>query len=411
MALRIAIVGCGPAGLSSAVALHDAGFSVTLYERFEAPHPVGSGLMLQPTGLAVLEWLGLRQQVELSGQRINGMLGKTVSSNKTVLDIKYTVLPGDLYGVAIHRATLFHVLHEAVKARNIHINTDWDVGACHHDKSTVSLSDVHDQKISAQYDLIVDASGRQSKLVALAELKTRSRPLDYGALWSTVRLGDHGFSKQLLEQRYRAASIMAGVLPCGQLPGQQDALATLFWSIKSADYDQTVARGIDALKHDICKIWPAVEPLLQQITDFSQLSFAQYSHHTLKKPYSQRIAFIGDAAHATSPQLGQGANMALLDAKALTAALTHAQTIDAALQDYARLRRMHVRLFQAASLSLTPLYQSDSVVFPWIRDTFFQPVSKLPFAARLMTSLGAGTLAQPVQKISAYEAKHSATRK
>ena len=80
---KIAIIGCGPAGLSAAIALHDKGHAVSIFERFEKAGPVGSGLMLQPTGLAVLERFGLRDEVEAIGQRIDGMLGR-IAPNGTV---------------------------------------------------------------------------------------------------------------------------------------------------------------------------------------------------------------------------------------------------------------------------------------------------------------------------------------
>lgn len=403
---NIAIVGCGPAGLSTAIALYQSGHEVTLFERFEAPQPVGSGLMLQPTGLAVLSWLGLQKQVELLGQRIDGMLGKIANSDKVVLDIKYSTLPGELYGVAIHRASLFHVLYEAVLARNIKIHTGWEICSLKYHANSVSLIDVSQRETSLRFDLVVDASGCQSKLLSVVK-PVNKVSLEYGALWGTVKLDDHGFNRSLLEQRYRAASVMAGVLPCGHLPGENCSLATFFWSIKSSDYAGTVDRGIEPLKKNILQVWPEVEPLIEQIADFSQLAHAQYSHHTMHTPYSDRIVFVGDTAHATSPQLGQGANMALLDARALAAALAAAPAgsdfPDTALKDYARMRRTHVRLFQTASLGLTPLYQSDSKLLPWFRDTFFQPVSKIPVAARLMTSLGAGLLMQPVRSIEKYE--------
>ena len=56
--MDIAVVGAGPGGLSTALFLSRAGHRVTIFERFSTPHPVGSGLMLQPTGLAVLDALG-----------------------------------------------------------------------------------------------------------------------------------------------------------------------------------------------------------------------------------------------------------------------------------------------------------------------------------------------------------------
>jgi salicylate hydroxylase len=59
MRLRIAICGCGPAGLAAALLLHRGGHHVVILERFERAKPLGSGLIVQPTGLVVLHELGL----------------------------------------------------------------------------------------------------------------------------------------------------------------------------------------------------------------------------------------------------------------------------------------------------------------------------------------------------------------
>ena len=63
--LDIAIAGCGIAGLASAAMLARDGHRVTIFERFAAPAPVGSGLLLQPTGLAVLRAMGLDRKIRL----------------------------------------------------------------------------------------------------------------------------------------------------------------------------------------------------------------------------------------------------------------------------------------------------------------------------------------------------------
>ncbi|TJX12514.1 MAG: FAD-dependent monooxygenase, partial [Mesorhizobium sp.] len=109
--------------------------------------------------------------------------------------------------------------------------------------------------------------------------------------------------------------------------------------------------GIDAWKERVLRLWPHAEAFTSQIDSFDQLSLARYGHHTMKFPVGRRLAVIGDAAHSTSPQLGQGANMALLDAAALSHALARADGVEAALETYARARRWHVRTFQALSLA------------------------------------------------------------
>ena len=225
---NLAITGCGPAGLSAAIFLHDQGHSVSLYERFDEPKPVGSGLMLQPTGLQVLDNLGLRADAEALGQRVDGMLGKIAPNGKVVLDINYQVLSPDLYGVAIHRASLFHVLYEAVKLRSIPIVTNCDITGLERKGGKVSLTSVSGIVDDAKFDLVIDATGRQSNLLSHAMQKPKHRKLAYGALWGTVSYDAAVFNAKLLEQRYKAANVMVGVLPCGTLPGGDTQVATFF---------------------------------------------------------------------------------------------------------------------------------------------------------------------------------------
>jgi len=416
----IAIVGCGPAGLSAAIALHDAGHTLTLFEQFDKPGPVGSGLMLQPTGLRVLERFGLRAETESLGQRIDGMLGRVAPDGKVVLDINYRVLSnkreGELYGLAIHRAALFDVLYKAVQERNINVITGQTISNTvlntkRTTQPTVQLIDQSDEPLNEHFDLVIDASGSGSTLAKQSGLFKEPKKLPYGALWTTVELDDQSFDKTILEQRYQAASIMVGVLPCGRLPEQNQSLATLFWSIRSDEYQGFVDAGLDTWKTRVAEHWPSVSSLLENITDIDQLTHATYSHHTLSQPYAPGVVFIGDAAHATSPQLGQGANMAFLDALALTEAINCSDNHSDYAVLYAKSRRRHVKLFQAASYLLTPFYQSDSRLLPALRDTLFEPVSKLPLSDKLVTSLGSGLMTNPIEQIDKQVERYNRTNR
>jgi len=113
--LKIAIAGAGPGGLAAALYLHRAGHHVTLLERFAEPSAVGSGLILQPTGLTVLDDLGLFDDIAALGSRIDRLFGADATSGRTVLDVRYAAIKGGRHGIAVHRAALFHVLFEAVQ--------------------------------------------------------------------------------------------------------------------------------------------------------------------------------------------------------------------------------------------------------------------------------------------------------
>ena len=117
--LDIAIAGAGPAGLAAALFLKRAGHRVALFERFEQPAPVGSGLILQPTGLTVLDALGLLDGIKALGSRIDRLHGADARSGRTVLDVRYGTQRGGRFGLAVHRAALFGVLHAAAVAEGV----------------------------------------------------------------------------------------------------------------------------------------------------------------------------------------------------------------------------------------------------------------------------------------------------
>ena len=111
--MDVAVLGAGPAGMASALYLNRLGHRVTIFERFETARPLGSGLMLQPTGQAVLDDLGLLPRIASLGQRIERLDGRDARTGRVVLDVRYAALRRG-HAIGVHRAALFSVLHEAV---------------------------------------------------------------------------------------------------------------------------------------------------------------------------------------------------------------------------------------------------------------------------------------------------------
>jgi salicylate hydroxylase len=395
--LDIAIAGCGPCGLTAALLLHRAGHKVTLFERFNSARPVGSGLMIQPTGMAVLARLGLLDAVLAQGSRVDRLFGK--AGERVVLDVRYTALRRpDLFGIGIHRASLFMILHEAVRQSGIAIHTDRTLTGSSLVGTKRALH-FADGDTSGPHDLVVDALGTRTPLAPPS-----GRELAYGALWASLDWPQEGgFNPHMLEQRYNRANIMAGVLPIGTPPDAQSPKAAFFWSLRADRLEDWRQGGLAPWKNQVAALWPDCAPLLDQLHDVAQLTFARYAHRTLRAPAEPALVHIGDAWHSASPQLGQGANMALLDAWALAKGLAGACNIDEGIAQGVKLRRRHVLIYQWLTALFTPVYQSDSRLLPLIRDRLVGPLSRFWPATTIQAAMVSGLIADPLRPLGLHE--------
>jgi salicylate hydroxylase len=339
------------------------------------------------------------------GAPIDRILGRVSSSNRRVLDVRYDALGPGWRALAVHRAALFGTLHSAVMSAGIAIVHSAELVRTESSSGEVSLVTA-DGRRHGGFDLVVDAAGAHSPL---AQGIARRKILSYGALWVNVPCrADWRGSPNYLEQRYERASFMAGVLPVGSRALGEPRLCAFFWSLRRDREAAWRDAGVHAWKREVATLWPDAESLLEPVTDLTQVTFAQYDHYTARVPFSGRIVHIGDAAHATSPQLGQGANMALLDALALSRSLEMAPSVEHALRTYARMRQWHVRTFQWASAAFTPFYQSDGRVLPFLRDWLTAPLSQLPIGRQVLVRLVSGMTVPPLRG-SRFEALRLST--
>jgi 2-polyprenyl-6-methoxyphenol hydroxylase-like FAD-dependent oxidoreductase len=384
--LDIGIAGCGVAGLAVGALLARAGHRVVAFDQWESPSPLGSGVIIQPVGLVVLDAMEAGDALRALGAPLRRLYGKSEPSGRVVLDVRYAALGADApNGLGMHRAALFQVLFDAALNAGVRI------------ENGVRIVDAHDGRFvfahgreSTRFDLLLDCLGMRSPLCAKP-----AEPLAFGALWANVD-AHMDFAEDALEQRYERARKMAGVLPIGRVTADGAQQAAFFWSLKGEAFDTWRAHGLEAWKDEALSLWPRLAPVLGQITSAEQLIFARYAHRTLVSPLARHVVHVGDSWHCASPQLGQGANMALLDALALSRALESQSDLEIALKEYQRMRLWHIRLYQLASYLFTPAYQSDSAALAWLRDRIMAPISRTWPAPQVLAALVAGQLGAPL---------------
>jgi 2-polyprenyl-6-methoxyphenol hydroxylase-like FAD-dependent oxidoreductase len=384
--LRIAIVGYGTAGQAAAVFLHAQGHTLRVFEQAPEPGPVGAGFLLQPIGLGVLTELGLHEQVLARGQRVDRLHGCNLRG-RSVMDMRYADHAQGCFGLGLTRGSLFEVLRAAYPAA-----AGICTGTCI-DQVTPDGRHLIDREGGSHgpFDLIIAADGAHSRLRQAAPRQIRRERLySWGALWCLVPADAWPHTAEL-RQRYAGTREMIGMLPVGQRVGHPGRWLTFYFSLPGDDVDHFDAESFERMRQRVAALWPEVSLPLAHIESAQQMNRARYRDVVMRRPVEGRVVFLGDAAHAMSPQLGQGVNMALLDVQALADALAAPIDVDDALDLYRRSRRAHLAVYQRLSRWLTPLFQSERAILAGMRDLAFGPLGRMPVARGQMLKILTGT--------------------
>ncbi len=397
----VGIIGCGTAGAAAALFLAREGHRITVYERVPDPGAVGAGVLIQPTGQRVLQELGLLEPVLARGARVTGLRCVT-PRNRPIVEIAYRNLGPDQFGLGVHRGVLFETLFRATRGEpGITVRCGIEIEDLAAQGARNFVVEKESRQRHGPHDLIVVADGARSQLRDDTALHKRVTPYPWGAVWCILEDPQRAFPDTLY-QVADGTRRLVGFLPTGRGPGAADGppLVSLFWSVQCDRVDRE-CRGDRFLpwKEEILRYIPQAETVLAQLTSPDQVLFSRYLDVRMATWNTANVVYLGDAAHATSPQLGQGCNLALLDAATLGRSIAAHPELPAALDAYSRARRRHLAYYQFATRALTLLFQSDHAFLGPLRDLGMGLGGRLPWINRQMTLTMAGVSLGPFARL------------
>ncbi|MFI7605355.1 FAD-dependent monooxygenase [Micromonospora sp. NPDC049366] len=318
--LRVLIVGGGVAGLATAAALRSWGATLDVVERTAVPDEAGTGIYLTGNATRMLDVLGVREPVadlavEIKQQRSTNRQGRALF-DIDVAGLWDGVGPCvSLRRPDLHRALLAHVADVPIRwgRRPVTLAQEGERVAVGFDDDTTE-----------RYDLVVGADGVNSTVrrVAFDGHAARTLP-QYAYRWLAPRLDSEPVWSVLLGRgtQFLTIPVSDEQTYCyyndgavADRPGWRDELR--------AGYPERVGTLLDALDAD------------------GAAPHAGWNQEVDLRSWSRgRVLLIGDAAHATSPNMAQGAAMALEDAVVLAESLTAAGSVGEALRAYETRRR------------------------------------------------------------------------
>lgn len=384
--LRIAIVGCGTAGPAAAVLLCRQGHDVVLFERADECKAVGAGFLLQPSGMVVLKELGILDDVLAHAAKVD-RLHVLDSSGGTLLDLNYREIGQGSFGAGLHRPVLLHHLLKAMAEAGVEVRWGWEIEEVLRAENRWKLRSADGNQCDG-FDLLIVADGARSKLRDLAGAGGVNRGYPWGAHWF-IGTNDGVFPENELYQIVHGTRKLGGFLATGRDLGGGEPLVSLFWSIRIEDDAALRQRPLGEWKQEVLSLCPKSRGLLDQIESWDQVLTARYGDVRMRRWYGDGVVVLGDAAHAMSPQLGQGVNLALVDASCLADCLAR-HPLRQALAQYQRRRRLALRYYQLATRWLTPWFQSDYEWLTPVRRMFFLISGRIRWARLLMTLSMAG---------------------
>lgn len=362
----VVVVGGGPAGAVAGALLARTGQRVIVLERNSSERrSTGTGILLQPNGLAVLYGLGLREALL--------DLGVVHRSVPIYDDRGGLIATGEMpdfgagldHALALLRGPLQEILWWTLRDAGATVHFDSEVTGVDPVSGDVeAVIDGIPQTLSGQ--LVVGADGIGSRVRASGDFG--ARPITSGH--RVIRMVVDGTFNASGAEYWTALGLFGGS-PVGD--GQTYAYASadapeLRAALASDDLDELVGLWTSAL--------PSAEPILRRVRSLDDVLVNDVGRVRCRRFVDRRMVLIGDAAHAMAPNLGQGANSALVDAAVLAREMERSPTVTEALGRYEMIRRRPVVGVQRNADLLARISHLRHPVGRRVRDLVFRAAAR-----------------------------------
>lgn len=326
--MEISIIGGGITGLTTALALHKKGIEAIVFERAETYSEVGAALWLQPNAIKVLEWLGIKETVQSRGKTL-GLMEVTDQHFKPFKAINGEILK-DASGnqtLAIHRVELQRILTEEVEEKcKIIRNAPFQSFENPSDQITFQAGGENYQS-----DVLLGCDGIHSTVRAqlFPESELRST---HQICWRGI--SDYSLPGQLADKGKEmwGNRIRFGLSPI--------AGGKVYWfAVMNAK------EGVENLTIDEVKaIFGPMNPIVADIIAATEFLHEAVLHDLKRLPtwHQGKVCLLGDAAHATTPNMGQGACQGMEDAYYFAHILAQSASPEAAFEAFEKHRRPKV---------------------------------------------------------------------
>jgi 2-polyprenyl-6-methoxyphenol hydroxylase-like FAD-dependent oxidoreductase len=354
--VRILIIGGGIGGLTTAIALSKAGIDAQVYEQTPVLRAVGAGITLAANAQSALKLLGLESEIQ--SQSTPGLQGELRKPDGTFL---VTIPANELsrqFGTvaALHRAELLELLVKHVDPERLHLGQTC-VGIEQADGVTATFQSGE----TVHADGVIAADGLRSSIRNRIFGPQALRYSGYTAWRTIVESNKTGNHATLAETWGRG--LRFGIVPMSR--------NRIYWfAVSDAPEGQIDAPGqAKSALLELFRGWhDPIEELINAANEESILRNDIYDIHPLPHFVKGRVALLGDAAHAMTPNLGQGGCQAIEDAVVLAVSLKKAGSVQQGFLDYERRRKARTRSMILQSRRVGMLGQLSNPVLCALRD-------------------------------------------